>query len=108
MPSVVIVTQAHEEAAIEFDGSRTLMELAIANGVDGIVAECGGATVCGTCHVYVDEESLPLLPPISAVEDDILDTTACVRNNNSRLACCIELSDALDGTKIYLPAKQRS
>ena len=25
------------------------------NGVPGIVAECGGACTCATCHVHVDE-----------------------------------------------------
>ena len=32
----------------------TLMEAAEQNGVQGIVAQCGGACACATCHVYVD------------------------------------------------------
>jgi ferredoxin len=39
----------------------SVMEGAIKNGIDGIVAECGGACQCATCHVYVGEAFLGLL-----------------------------------------------
>lgn len=32
----------------------TLMRIAVQSGVQGILAECGGACACATCHVIVD------------------------------------------------------
>lgn len=32
---------------------ETLMETAVNHGVQDILAECGGACACGTCHVYM-------------------------------------------------------
>jgi 2Fe-2S ferredoxin len=52
----------HKIVFIEPDGARreidapvgvTLMELARQHGVAGIVAQCGGACACATCHVSV-------------------------------------------------------
>jgi 2Fe-2S ferredoxin len=72
------------------------MEAAIDNGVEGIVAECGGACSCATCHVYVDPQWSGRLPPPHAQEDGMLD---CVldRRPNSRLSCQIKLTEDLDG-----------
>jgi 3-phenylpropionate/trans-cinnamate dioxygenase ferredoxin reductase subunit len=33
----------------------SLMQAATANGVEGILGECGGSCACATCHCYVDD-----------------------------------------------------
>lgn len=35
-----------------------VMETALANGIEGIVAECGGAMACATCHAFCDAETM--------------------------------------------------
>ena len=82
------------------------MRAAVMNGLDGILAECGGSLACGTCHVYVEPSQLARLPPPSAVEDEMLDMTASERRPNSRLSCQIVMSDALDGLVLHLPERQ--
>jgi len=67
----------------------------------GVVAECGGACACGTCHVYVDADWLPKLAAAREDEEDQLDLTPAVEPN-SRLSCQILMSDALDGLKVTL------
>jgi 2Fe-2S ferredoxin len=72
------------------------MEAAVDNGIDGILAECGGACACATCHAYIDEAWLARLPEMDDMEDAMLDS-ALERRKNSRLSCQIEITDELDG-----------
>jgi len=81
------------------------MEAARANGVNGIVAECGGICNCATCHVYVDEAWKDKLPPPSAEEEGQLDNAFEVRAN-SRLSCQIKITDELDGLIVRTPSYQ--
>jgi len=81
---------------LEVEKGYSVMEGAINAGVDGIVAECGGACACATCHAYIDEAWSEKLEPMDDMEDAMLDA-AYERRDNSRLTCQIEVSDALDG-----------
>lgn len=91
---------------VELEVGQTLMQGAIANGVKGILAECGGACVCATCHVYVDERYLSVLAPLSPTENEMLDAVATERLPNSRLGCQIRATEKLDGAVIRVPATQ--
>ena len=77
------------------------MEGAIDNDVAGIVAECGGACACATCHAYVADSWLPKLKPMEDMEDAMLDSAAD-RRANSRLTCQIEVTDELDGLEVFV------
>jgi ferredoxin, 2Fe-2S len=69
-------------------------------GLD-IVAECGGACSCATCHVYVEGGFFEQLPPPSDDEEDLLYSTLD-KKPNSRLSCQILLNDSLDGLKLTI------
>ena len=84
----------------------SLMQGAVANGVKGIVGECGGACACATCHCYVEEARLAEVGTADAGEQDMLDGVAAELKPNSRLSCQIKSSAKLDGLKVYLPATQ--
>ena len=84
----------------------SLMQAATAQGVDGIVGECGGSCACATCHCYVDELLMAVLPPPSAGERDMLAHVAAERRPNSRLACQIKASEVLAGGRVKLPETQ--
>jgi 2Fe-2S ferredoxin len=94
----------------DIDGNRrevvvqkgsTVMEGAIDNGVAGIVAECGGACACATCHAYVADAWVPRLRPMEEMEDAMLDS-AVDRRPSSRLTCQIEVTDDLDGLEVFV------
>jgi 2Fe-2S ferredoxin len=85
---------------------KTLMEVATANNIDGIAADCGGLMTCATCHVFVGEPFAAAMPPADAEELAMLAFTAVPRQPDSRLSCQITLTPALDGITVTLPASQ--
>ena len=98
-------TGATREVAVPVGSS--VMEGAVNNGIDGIVAECGGACMCATCHVFVDEAFLAQLQPIADDEEEMLNNTFAPRKPNSRLGCQIPLTEALDGLTVTTPEAQQ-
>ena len=72
------------------------METAIRHKVPEIVAECGGACACATCHVYIDEAWMAKVGKPSGMEEDMLDFAYDVKPT-SRLSCQIKVTSALDG-----------
>ena len=79
------------------------MEAAVAAGVQGIEAECGGACACATCHVYVDEAWIQRVGIPVGIEDEMLDCAESPRGPTSRLACQINVCEKLDGLVVQVP-----
>ena len=78
----------------------SLMEVARANGVDGILGDCGGGCACATCHVYVDPEWQDVVGLPDPIEEMTLDMVSDIHRSNSRLCCQISLSPEMDGLKV--------
>lgn len=96
MPKITYITTNGERHEVEVDNGYSVMEGAINNNIEGVVAECGGACACATCHCYIDEAWLDKVPEMDDMEDSMLDA-AFERKDNSRLTCQIEVNDSLDG-----------
>ena len=90
---------------VEVPLGTTLMRAATDNGVPGIDGDCGGNCACATCHVYVDPDWLGQTGERTATEKDMLNCVPDLRGN-SRLACQITLTDALNGLVVGLPEAQ--
>lgn len=106
MPTITYVEADGRSTPVQVPEGWSLMQAATANGIDGIVGECGGSCACATCHCYVDALLASVLPPPSAGELDMLDNVAAERRPNSRLACQLKASAAMDGAVLHLPAVQ--
>lgn len=107
MPKVIYVSPSGEKHEVDAPAGTTVMAAALKNGIDGIVAECGGVCMCSTCHVFVDEKFFPLLPPATDIEEAVLEISAEERQPTSRLSCQIKMTDQLDGLIVRLPSRQR-
>lgn len=83
----------------------SVMQAAVNEGFEAILAQCGGSCACGTCHVYVDNAWLDKVPSPSDNEKTMIEF---VENPapNSRLSCQIPVTDELDGLVIHLPEAQ--
>ena len=84
----------------------TLMEAARQNGIVGVVAQCGGACACATCHVYIDPAWMAKLAPREDMEEGMLET-AWEPKENSRLSCQVHVTAELDGLRVTVPRQQR-
>ncbi len=91
---------------VEARPGMSLMQAAVRSGVEKVVAECGGAMTCATCHVHVDEPWRSRIPPASIGEKDMLQFTAEPADDGSRLSCQIVLTQELDGLTVRLPERQ--
>lgn len=105
MPLVTYID--HKGNAFEADvpAGSSAMQGAVDNMIDGILAECGGACVCATCHVYVDDAWVEKTGTPSEDEDMMLEA-ASQRQENSRLSCQIVVTDEMDGLVLRMPESQ--
>jgi len=105
MPIVTFIGFAGGARTVEVPLGTTLMRAATDNRVQGIDGDCGGNCACATCHVYVDPDWTDRVGTRSATEEDMLNLAAEPRGN-SRLACQITLTEALNGLIVSLPESQ--
>lgn len=106
MTTITYIEASGAATAVDVPDGWSLMQAATANGIDGILGECGGSCACATCHCYVDDAMAALLPPPSEGELAMLENAAAERRPNSRLACQIKCFAALDGLSLQLPETQ--
>ncbi len=84
---------------------ETLMEVAVRGNVPGLLADCGGACSCGTCHVYVEPRFEGLFPPPEEHESGLLAFDPSARPN-SRLACQMEVQEGCDGLVVRVAGSE--
>ncbi len=101
MPKISYITPDGTRHDVDVESGYSVMEGAINNDIQGIVAECGGACACATCHSYIDEAWLDKLPEMDDMEDSMLDA-AFERKSNSRLTCQLEMKDEWDGLIVHV------
>jgi 2Fe-2S ferredoxin len=105
MPIIIFTEPDGTRRELSAPAGISLMEAAVANRVQGIVALCGGACACATCHVYVGEAWSSRLEPREEMEEGMLESAFGVKAN-SRLSCQITLNNELDGLEVTVPAQQ--
>lgn len=105
MVKIVFVESDGEEKAVDASVGQSLMEVAVANDVQGIDADCGGACACATCHVYIEKDRVFDTGARADMEESMLEFAEGVKVN-SRLACQIPVSDLLEGLRVFLPEAQ--
>ena len=90
---------------LRVEPGQSVMQVAIANNMRGILADCGGCCACATCHCYVDEAWTARFPSASVDEAELV-SYAFDPMPTSRLACQLILASQHDGIVIGLPKRQ--
>ena len=106
MTHITYIEPSGRSVTVDVTEGWSLMQAATANGVEGIVGECGGSCACATCHCYVDPARLADLPPPTEGELGMLANVAAERRPNSRLSCQIKAGPAIEGLTLTLPETQ--
>jgi len=101
MAKLTIIDRAGVEITIDAANGLSVMEIIRNNGVDELLALCGGCCSCATCHVYVEDNFAGKLPDLSEAENDLLDSSA-YRSVQSRLSCQLAFSEELEGLKVRI------
>lgn len=93
----------HYEADVAV--GESVMQGAVDNMIDGILAECGGACACATCHCYVDDAWSDKIAGPDEAEQDMLEAVVEPKEN-SRLSCQIYVTEDMEGFTVHLPVSQ--
>ena len=101
MPQLLITMRDGLEKSLEGETRHSVMEIIRDNGVDELLALCGGCCSCATCHVCVDPAFAGSLPAMSDDENDLLDGSSH-RRPESRLSCQIPFAESLDGLMVTI------
>lgn len=105
MPKIQFIRADGTATQVEGDVGATLMEVAMTNGVEGILAECGGCCSCATCKCEIDPKWLAKTGSANEMEKEMLDAFI-EANETSRLACQVEITAEMDGLIVQLPESQ--
>ena len=105
MPKVAFVQPDGTRREVHAVVGITLMETARQHAVAGVVAACGGACACATCHVYIDSRWLSKLEPIEDMEQGMLES-AWEPRPNSRLSCQVHITAEHEGLTVTVPTRQ--
>jgi 2Fe-2S ferredoxin len=105
MTKVVFIESSGTERTIDADNGASLMSAAVANGVAGILADCGGACSCATCHVQVQPPWVERVGGPSVLEMSMLEYAPELQAG-SRLACQITVTPDLEGLVVRVPEEQ--
>ena len=106
MALVTYIEHNGTEHTVNVANGDSVMQGAINNAIEGIVAECGGGLACATCLCFVDPAWTDKLDAPSEAETQMLDFSPNGGSPGSRLSCQITINDTLDGLVVRLPASQ--
>jgi 2Fe-2S ferredoxin len=86
MGNLIVIDRSGQEHSLRAAEGLSVMEAVRDNGLDELLALCGGCCSCATCHVYVDAKYEHRFGPLTDDENDLLDSSD-YRTPASRLSC---------------------
>jgi ferredoxin, 2Fe-2S len=103
MPEIIFETADGTLVSADAKTGESVMRAAVAIGVPGIDADCGGACSCATCLVHVSPEWFERVGRPSEIEAEMMEF-GHEPSEFSRLSCQIIMSETLDGVQLRVAA----
>ena len=100
--AITFIDPSGKPVVVTAEPGDSLLRVGQASGLP-LEGTCEGQMACSTCHVIVAPEWFDRLTPAAEEEEDMLDFAAGARRT-SRLSCQIEVTAAMDGLAITIPA----
>ena len=94
MPSIIFIELSGLRHLVDAQLGRSIMQVAVDNGIPFLASDCGGCCMCGACHAYIDLQWR--LPPPSMDEGNMLNAIATA-GARSRLTCQVRVTSEIDG-----------
>ena len=105
MPTIHVTDRGGGVHTVQADNGLTLME-PLRELDEGVEALCGGMCSCSTCHVLITPEWFAKLATPHSDELELLESTESFRAGQSRLACQVKISDAIDGIRLTVAPEE--
>ena len=105
MPVINYIEFNGTEHSVEVAEGVSLMQGAMDNLIEGIVADCGVCCVCCPCHCMIDPQWAEATGTADKEEDELLELLD-TREETSRLSCQVKVTAAMDGMLVRLPESQ--
>lgn len=102
MPKITFIHNDGSKQDCDATVGDMVMNVAINNSIDEVLAECGGSLSCATCHVYLSDDWVSKVPPPNEMEESMLELVDDPAPG-SRLSCQIEVTEEMDGLTLTLP-----
>jgi 2Fe-2S ferredoxin len=98
---LIVRTRDGSEHPIGAAPGLSVMEAIKEQGIDELLAICGGCCSCATCHVHVDSAFVGKFPPMGDEESQLLDGSSA-KTRHSRLSCQLTVTEALEGARFSI------
>ncbi len=105
MAKIHVTDREGHELDIEAKDGLTLME-PLRDVADGMEALCGGMCSCSTCHVFIAPDWAKKLPAPKDDEMELLEGSENYRPGESRLACQVRVSPAIEGLAVIIAPEE--
>ena len=106
MPKLHFIHPNGQTTSLDAPIGKSVMNICRDYGFSEVIAECGGAALCATCHVYVDESQYDMFAKPNEIENQLLEFVASEKKATSRLSCQLLITENCDNLRIYFPIQQ--
>jgi 2Fe-2S ferredoxin len=101
VPQFIVQTRDGSQLRVDAVPGRSVMEAIKEQGIEELLAICGGCCSCATCHVHVDAACAAQFPPMGDEEALLLDASGA-RTPLSRLSCQLPVLAGLEGARFTI------